>query len=79
VEKSIWEKGVGENVSAKSLGSRNRVEGRVYSKEGKGVFIIEGRKEGSASVHGKPTAKRVYLTFQITANVTSTLCGKKGR
>jgi len=78
VEKSIWEKGAGKNASMKGLGSHNRIEERVYSKEGKDIFIVKGRKGESASIYGRPTTKRVYSILQITANVTRTLCGKKG-
>jgi len=77
VEESIWEERVGKNASTKSLGPRNRIKGGIYTKEGKGIFVIKGRKGGSASIRRRPTAKRVYSTLQITANVTSTLCGKK--
>ena len=77
VEESIWEERVGKNASTKSLGPRNRIKGGIYTKEGKGIFVIKGRKGGSASVHGRSTMKRVYLTLQITTNITSALCGKK--
>jgi len=62
----------------KGLGPCDRIEGRVYTKEGKGVFIIKRRKRESTSVHRGSIAKRVYSPLQITANVTSALCGKKG-
>jgi len=42
------------------------------------VSVIKERKGGSTSIHGRSTAKRVYLILQITANLTSTLCGEKG-
>jgi len=78
VKESLWEKRIRKNASAKGLGSCDRVERRVYTKERKGVFIVKRRKGGSASVRGRSTAERVHLTLQVTANVTSTLCGKKG-
>jgi len=62
----------------KGLGSRNRAERGVYTKERESVFIVKRGKRGSASIHGRSTVKRVYSSLQITANVTSTLCGKKG-
>jgi len=61
----------------KSLGSCDRVERRVYTEEGKGIFVVKRRKRGSASICGRSTAKRVHSALQVTANVTSTLCGKK--
>jgi len=47
-------------------------------KKGEGVFIVEGRKRGGIGICGGPTKKRVYLTFQVTPNFTSTFCSKKG-
>jgi len=79
VEEGLWEKGIRKNASMKGLGSRDRVERRIYTEEEKGVFIIKRRKGGCASVHGRSTAERVHSTLQVAANVTSTLCGKKGR
>jgi len=78
VEESLWEKRIRKNASVKSLGPCNRVERRIYTKERKGVFIIQREKGESASICERSTAKRVHLTLQITANITSTLFGKKG-
>jgi len=63
----------------KGLGSCNRVERRVYTEEGKGVFIVKRRKGGSASIRERSTAERIHSALQVTANVTSTLRGKKGQ
>jgi len=76
---SLWEKGIRKNASVKGLGSRDRVEGRVYTEEGKSVFVVKRREEGSASIHGRSTAKRVHSALQVTANIASTLHGKKGQ
>jgi len=78
VKESFWEKGARKDASAKSLGSCNRVKRRVCAKKGKGVFIVEGREKGGTGICRGPIKKRVYSTFQITPNITSTLCGKKG-
>jgi len=45
VEEGLWEKRIRKDASAKGLGSGDRVEGRVYTKERKGIFIVERRKE----------------------------------
>ena len=79
MEKSLWKKEVRKNASAKGLGPCDRIEGRVYAEEGKGIFVIKRRKGESTSVHGESIVKRVHSTLQITANVTSVFCGKKGR
>jgi len=78
VEESIWKEGVRKNASVKSLGSHNRVERGVYTKERKSVFVVKRRKGGGTSVHGRSIAKEVHPFLQITTNITSTLCGKKG-
>jgi len=62
----------------KDLGPHHRVERRVYAKKGKGVLIVKGEKRRSTGVCGGSAEKRIYLTFQVTPNITSTLCGKKG-
>jgi len=79
VEEGLWEKRIRKNASAKGLGSRDRVEGRVYTEERKGIFIVERREGGSAIICGRSTAKRVYSALQVTTNVASTLRGKKGQ
>jgi len=61
VEEDLWEKRIRKNASAKGLGSCNRVKGRVYTEERKGVFIVKRREGGSASIRGRSTAKRVHL------------------
>jgi len=78
VKESLWEKRVRKNASAKGLGSHDRIEREVYTKERKSVFIVKRGKEGSASVHGRSTMKRVHPPLQIATNITSILHGKKG-
>jgi len=78
VGKDIWKKGSGENTSTKDLGPCHRVERRVLAKEGKGILIVKRGKGRSASVHGGSVEERIYPTFQVTPDVTSTLCSKKG-
>jgi len=78
VGKGIWKKGDRKNASVKDLGPRHRVKRRVLTEEGKVILIVERRKGRSASVCGGSVEERIHLTFQVTPNVTSTLCGKKG-
>jgi len=77
VEKGLQKKEVRKNASAKGLGPCNRVERGVYPKKRESVFLIKREKRGSAIICRRPIAKRVHSSLQITANVTSTLCGKK--
>ena len=78
VEKSIQEKGVGEDASIKGLGLRYRIERRVHIKEGEGVFTVERRKGRGTSICGGSIKERIHPTLQVAPNVTSTLYGKKG-
>ena len=77
IEKSIWEKRIGEDASVKGLESCNRVKRGVYAKKGEGVFIVEGRERGGTGICGGPTKKRVYLIFQVTPNFASTFHSQK--
>ena len=62
VEKSIQEKGVGEDASIKGLGLRYRIERRVHIKEGEGVFTVERRKGRGTSICGGSIKERIHLT-----------------
>ena len=42
------------------------------------VYSLSREERGSTKICGRPTEKRIYPTLQVTPNVTSTLCGKKG-
>jgi len=78
VEKSVQKKGIRENASAKDLGLCYRIERGVCTKKGKGVLLVKGGKEGSTGICGRSVEERIHLTFQVTPNVTSILCGRKG-
>jgi len=77
VEGGVQKKEVRENASMKDLGPRYRIKREVHTKKEKDVLIVEGRKERSASICKGSVEKRIYPTFQVTPNITSTLCGKK--
>jgi len=78
VEKGVWKKGVGENTSTKDLGPHYRIERGVCTEKGKDVLLVEGGKGGSTGICRGSVEERIHLTFQVTPNITSTLCGKKG-
>jgi len=78
VEEGIWKKEVGKNASMKNLGLYHRVEGRIYTKKEKGVLTVQGGKGEGASIYRKPAKERIHPTFQVTPNITSTLCSKEG-
>ena len=63
MEKSVQKKGVGENTSVKDLGPCYRIERRVCTKKGKGILLVEGRKEESTGIHGGSVEERIHLAF----------------
>ena len=67
-----------KNASTKNLGPRHRVEGRIYTKKGKGILIVQGEKRGGTSVCRRLAKERIYPTIQVIPNVTSTLRSKEG-
>jgi len=62
----------------KGLGPRHRIERRVHAKEGEGVFTVERGKGRGTSICRGSIKERIHLTLQVTSNVTSILCSKKG-
>ena len=62
----------------KNLGPCHRAKRRVYAKKWEGILTIERKKRGSTETRRRPIEKRIHPTLQITPNITSTLCGKKG-
>jgi len=59
VKESLWEKRVRKNASTKGLGSCDRIERGVYTKERESIFVVKRGKGGSASICRRSTAKRV--------------------
>ena len=78
MEESIWKKGVRKDTGAKDLEPCHRAKKRVYTKKGEDILTIERRKRGSTEICRRPVEERIYLTLQITPNITGTLCSKKG-
>ena len=78
MKESIWKKGVRKNASAKDLEPCHRAKRRVYAKKGEDILTIKRKKKGSTEIRRRPIEERIHLTLQITPNITSTLCGKKG-
>jgi len=62
----------------KNLGPCYRIEERIYTKKGKGILTIQGGKGGGASICRRPAKERIHPPFQVTPNITSTLCSKEG-
>ena len=51
----------------------------VCTKKGKDILLVEEEKGESTGICRGSVEERIYLTFQVTPNITSTLCGKKGQ
>ena len=62
----------------KDLGPYYRVKEGIYTKKGKGILTVQGEKGGGASFCRRPAKERIHPPFQVTPNVTSTLCSKEG-
>ena len=73
----IWKKKVRKNASVKDLGPHHRIKRRIHTEKRKGILIVKERKGRSTSICRGSVEKRIYLTFQVTPNITSILCGKK--
>jgi len=62
----------------KDLGPCYRIKGGIYAKKEESILTIERGKRGSTDICGRPVEKGIYPTLQVTPDITSTLCGKKG-
>ena len=57
----------------------DRDKGRVCTKEGESVPIVERRKRESKGVCSRTVKKGVYPAIKVTANGASIFCGKEGQ
>jgi len=62
----------------KDLGPCYRIKGGIYAKKEESILTIERGKRGNTDICGRPVEKGIYPTLQVTPDITSTLCGKKG-
>ena len=75
--KIFSKKTVGKNAHQENIESYNRVEGGIYTEEGKSVSVIKRGKRGSKRVHPRVVKEGVYLTIKITSDGTGILCGEE--
>ena len=78
MEKGVQEKGVRKNADEKNLGPRNRIKRGVYAEKGESILTFKRGEGGGANIRGRSAEEGVHPTLQVTPNVTSTFCGKKG-
>jgi len=78
VEEGIWKKEAGKDAGMKDLGPCHRIKRGIYAKKGESILTIKRGKRGSTDICGRPVEKGIYLTLQVTPDITSTLCGEKG-
>ena len=50
MDKSVWEKAIGENANKEGVGSCDRCEGRVCTKKREDVSVVKRRKRRSERV-----------------------------
>jgi len=77
VGEGIWKKEIRKDASTKNLGLCHRVEGRIYTKKGKGILTVQEGKRGGTSICRRLAKERIHPTFQVTPNVTSTFHSKE--
>jgi len=76
--KVFEKKGIRENANEKDLESCYRSQERFCSKKEEDISIVKNREGGGAEVCKGSVKEEVYLTIEITTNVTSILCAKEG-
>jgi len=77
MDKSVWKETIREDADEESIGPHNRCEGRVCTKEGKGVSIVEEEKRRGKRIHKRAAKKEIHSAIKITVNYTSILCGEE--
>jgi len=77
IKESVWKEGVRKNASAKGLGSCNRVEREICTKEGESILIVQRGEEEGASICRGPVKKGIYLTIQVAPDIGSIFCSKE--
>jgi len=68
MDKSVWKETIEEDANKESVGPCNRCEGRVHTKEGEDVSIVEGGKRGGKRIYKRAAKKGIHLAIEITAN-----------
>ena len=78
MDKSVWEKTIGENADKEGIELCDRSEERICAKKGEGVSIIQGGKRRGQRVHKEVAKEGIYLAIKVTTNSTGILCRKEG-
>ena len=79
MDKSVWEKTIGENTNEETVRPCNRCKERVCPEEGKGVSTVERRKRRGEGICKGAVMKRIHSAIKVTTNSTSILCGEERR
>ena len=75
MDKSIWEKAVRENEEI--IGSYNRCEGEVCTKEEESISIVKRGKRRNEGVHLGAAKEGIYSAIKVTSNGASVLHGEE--
>ena len=60
------------------MGLCDRSKGRVCTKKGESISIVEERKRESKGVCLRAAKEGIYLTIQVTIDSTGIFCKKEG-
>ena len=77
MEEGVWKGRIRMHAHQKAMGPCDRVKRKVRAKKREGILIVKGGKGRSTGIHRGSVEKRIHPTFQVTSNITGTLCGKK--
>ena len=77
MDKSVWKETIREDANEESVGPHDRYEGRVCTKEGENVSIVEGEKRRGKRIHKRAAKKEIHSAIEITVNCASILCGEE--
>ena len=78
MDKDVWEEAVGKDAYKKVVGSCDRCERGVCTKEGEGVPTIKGRKRRGERICEGTVAEGLHSAIEITANGAGVLCREEG-
>ena len=67
-----------KDAGTKDLGPCHRIKEGIYTKKGESILTIEREKRGSTDICGRPAEEGIYPILQVTPDIASTLCSKKG-
>jgi len=68
VDSGVWKEAKWENAKNKDVGLCNWNEERVFTKKGKGIFVVKGGEKRGMWVYSRTIEERVYQTVVTTTS-----------